>query len=112
MRALGQITPRRFELLLACIACGVEFTGPDLHRQIAPDEPRSTFLRDVHALEVGGWLVGTPPHTDTKRQGRRVTYAVSPQAGVVFHALADAVDAALKAAPGPSGSGTDAPPGS
>lgn len=107
--ALGQMTPRRFDLLLACIARGGEFTGPDLRRDVEGEDTRTTFLRNLNALELGGWLVADPPHTQS-RQGRRVTYRVSELTGTVFRCLADAVDAALTQAQEPSATGTAAPP--
>lgn len=94
--ALGQITPRRFELLLACLELAEPFTSTELRALIGDDSPSAgSLLRDLRALELGGWLLGDPPHT-ASRQGRAVHYRVNRDlAGTVFHRLAARVDAAL-----------------
>lgn len=97
--ALGQLNPRRFEILLACIRLGGEFTTKDLREALPGSEP--SLPRDLNALEDGGLLCADPPRA-LARQGRPVTYSVAPQAREVFAQIVRMVDDAYATQPGPS----------
>lgn len=90
--AVAAVTPRRFELLLTALAHGDPFTVGDL-RERSGDEGGS-LPRDVRALELGGWFIGDPPAA-AGRQGRTVSYTVSPLAIGMFPELARLVEAAI-----------------
>ncbi len=98
--ALGQLNPRRFEILLACIRLGGEFTTKDLREALPGSEP--SLPRDLNALEDGGLLRADPPRA-IARQGRPVTYTVAPQTRTVFARIAQLVEDAYATPPGPSG---------
>ncbi len=102
--ALGQMTPRRYRLLVACINLPPGFTGADVRQVVAGTGLESSLLRDLRGLEVGGWLSAEPPHVQA-RQGRTVRYKVTEMAGTAFSELADGITRALSQ-PGPAASGT------
>lgn len=111
LTALGYMTPRRFELLLVCASLAEGFSASDVRERATGTVAAGSLLRDLLALETGGWLVADPPHTE-KRQGRTVTYSVARGvAGAAFHVLASELDAALTTAPEPSSTDRAAPPG-
>lgn len=87
--ALGQLNPRRFEILLACIRLGGEFTAKDLRAALPSSEP--SLARDLNALEIGGLLRADPPR-ERARQGRPVTYTVPPETRTVFARIAALVE--------------------
>ena len=97
--ALGQLNPRRFEILLACIRLGGEFTTKDLREALPGSEP--SLPRDLNALEDGGLLRADPPRA-IARQGRPVTYTVAPQTRTVFARIAQLVEDAYATPSGPS----------
>lgn len=87
--ALGQLNPRRFEILLACIRLGGTFTTKDLREALPTSEP--SLPRDLNALEDGGLLHADPPRA-IARQGRPVTYTVAPHTRTVFAQIAQLVE--------------------
>jgi DNA-binding transcriptional ArsR family regulator len=91
MAALGQINPRRFELLLVCISLGGPFSTKDLREALSSAEP--SLPRDLGALEAAGLLRADPPRARA-RQGRPVTYTVAPETRTVFARLARLVEEA------------------
>lgn len=98
--ALGQLNRRRFEILLACIRLGGEFTTKDLREALPGSEP--SLPRDLNALEDAGLLRADPPRA-IARQGRPVTYTVAPQTRTVFAQIARLIEDAYATPPGPSG---------
>lgn len=90
--AVAAVTPRRFELLLAALDHGDPFTVRELRESVGDDG--GSLPRDVRALELGGWFIGDPPAT-AGRQGRTVSYSVSPLAIGMFPELARLVEAAV-----------------
>lgn len=98
--ALGQLNPRRFEILLACIRLGGEFTTKDLREALPVSEP--SLPRDLNALEDSGLLRADPPRV-IARQGRPVKYTVAPQTRTVFARIAQLVEDAYTTPSGPSG---------
>ena len=88
---LGQMNPRRFEVLLSCIRLGGEFTSTDLRAALRTSEP--SLPRDLNALEATGLLDADPPASNA-RQGQRVRYTVAPRTREVFAALADEIEKA------------------
>lgn len=83
--ALGQMTPRRFDLLVVCCSLPETFTTDALRGQLS-EGMGSSLLRDLRALEAGGWLVATPPASEP-RQGKVVRYRVTPLAESAWPAL-------------------------
>lgn len=94
--AVAVVTPRRVELLLAALRHGGSFTATELRDALGEDG--GSLPRDLRALELGGWLLADPPAT-SGRQGRLVTYTVTPLAVDLFPRLADLVSDALTARP-------------
>lgn len=90
--AVAAVTPRRVELLLAALRHGDPFTVGELRESVG-DEGGS-LPRDVRALELGGWFIGDPP-LPAGRQGRTVSYTVSPLAIGLFPELARLVETAV-----------------
>ena len=101
--ALAQITPRRFELLLACVDLPVEFTASELRAHMqTPASSVAAVTRDLRGLEAGGWLLARPPRTQ-KRQGQTVVYSLNRAlAGRAFHDWGRLMDDALTSTPSPS----------
>lgn len=97
---LGQLNARRFEILLACIRLGREFTTKDLREALPVSEP--SLPRDLNALEDGGLLRADPPRV-IARQGRPVKYTVAPQTRTVFARIAQLVEDAYTTPSVPSG---------
>lgn len=83
--AVAAVTPRRVVLLLAALRQGGTFTAGELRNQVEDDG--GSLPRDLRALELAGWLAADPPAT-ADRQGRRVTYTVTPLAIDLFPTLA------------------------
>lgn len=87
--ALAQMTPRRYELLVVMAGLAAPFLAADVRRALH-ERPglRSSLLRDLRSLEVGGWLTADPPHEEA-RQGRTVYYEIAPLAWGAFQELSD-----------------------
>lgn len=87
--ALGHMTPRRFNLLVACCSLPEPFTTDSLRGSL-PTALLSSLLRDLRALEAGGWLQATPPASES-RQGKVVRYQVTGLAESAWPALHDRI---------------------
>lgn len=97
--AVGQLTPRRVELLYLCMSLPAAFTANDLRQALPPDDDASRYLsRDLVAMETGGLLAADPPRS-APRQGRTVSYHVSPFALSLFAELDRLAKLAISARP-------------
>lgn len=97
--AVGQLSPRRVELLYLCMSLPAAFTANDLRKALPPDDDAGRYLnRDLFALETGGLLAADPPRS-APRQGRTVSYRVSPLAHGLFGELDRLAKRAISAQP-------------
>lgn len=97
--AVGQLNPRRVELLYLCMSFPLTFTARDLRQVLPPDADTSRYLsRDLLALETGGLLAADPPRS-SPRQGRAVSYQVPSLALSLFAELDAMATRAINARP-------------
>lgn len=99
---LGRMTPRRFEILLTCCSLSERFTAHDVREQLSDSELGASLLRDLKALEAGGWLTADPPASHA-RQGKIVRYVVTDLTVLAWQALHQLVsDARSTTCPSPA----------
>jgi hypothetical protein len=97
VQALAHMSPRRFELLLVALTLPQTFTAATLREQLTDGQDTASLLRDLRALEIGGWLLANPSVNEA-RQGRTVRYRIAPLAVTAWRQLAHLVEEAQAAA--------------
>lgn len=97
--ALGNLNPRRYDLLLQCLTLEEPFTAADVSEALrcagTETVTPSSLSRDLRGLEAGGLLCGEPGMKEARR-GRTVHFRTTALAEKLFAQLDEHVRSALE----------------